>query len=104
MTSYDYVMTMRMVKIADLKVISRTSVLEYRDTRKNLRQIAEELGVVTILEGGVQRSGNRVRINAQLIDAETDEHLWAETYEEDLTAENVFTIQTAIARSIASAL
>ena len=91
-------------RIADLKVISRTSVVEYRDTRKNLRQIADELGVATILEGGVQRSGNRVRINVQLIDAETDEHLWAETYEEDLTAESVFAIQTAIARRIASAL
>ena len=91
-------------RIADLKVISRTSVMEYRDTRKNLRQIADELGAATILEGGVQRSGNRVRINVQLIDAETDEHLWAETYEEDLTAENVFAIQTTIARRIASAL
>jgi TolB-like protein/Tfp pilus assembly protein PilF len=90
--------------IGDLKPISRTSVLEYREKRGNLRQIAEQLGVATILEGGVQRSGNRVRINAQLIDGETDEHLWAETYEEVLTAENVFTIQTAIAQRIASAL
>ena len=62
-------------KIGDLTPISRTSVLGYRDTNKNLRQIADELGVATVLEGGVQRSGTRVRINAQLIDAETDEHL-----------------------------
>jgi TolB-like protein/Tfp pilus assembly protein PilF len=91
-------------KIGDLKPISRTSVLGYRDTNKNLRQIADELGVTTVLEGGVQRSGERVRINAQLIDAETDEHLWAETYDENLTAENVFAIQTDIAGRIASAL
>ena len=62
------------------------------------------MGVAAVLEGGVQRSANRVRINAQLIDAETDEHLWAETYEADLTAENVFAIQTNIAQRIASAL
>jgi TolB-like protein len=100
---HDDILT-HLYKIGDLKVISRTSVLEYRDTKKNLREIADELGVATVLEGGVQRSGNRVRINVQLIDAETDEHLWAETYEEDLTAENVFTIQTTIAQRIASAL
>jgi serine/threonine-protein kinase len=100
---HDDILT-HLYKIGDLKVISRTSVLEYRDTRKNLREIADELGVATILEGGVQRAGNRVRINVQLIDAETDEHLWAETYEEDLTAENVFAIQTDIAQRIASAL
>jgi TolB-like protein/Flp pilus assembly protein TadD len=91
-------------KIGDLKPISRTSVLEYRERRENLKQIADELGVETILEGGVQRSVNRVRINVQLINAETDEHLWAETYDEDLTAENVFAVQTDIAKRIASAL
>jgi TolB-like protein/Tfp pilus assembly protein PilF len=91
-------------KIGDLRPISRTSVMEYANTTKNLRQIAEELGVATVLEGGVQRSGDRVRINVQLIDAETDEHIWAEVYEEELTAENVFTIQTDIARRIALAL
>jgi TolB-like protein len=100
---HDDILT-HLYKIGDLKVISRTSVMEYRDTKKNLRQIADELGVATVLEGGVQRSGNRVRINVQLIDAETDEHLWAETYEEDLTAQNVFTIQTDIAERIARAL
>ncbi len=87
-----------------LKVISRTSVMEYRDTTKNLRQIGEELGVATILEGAVQRSGNRVRINAQLINAVSDEHLWADTFDRELTPENVFDIQTEIAAAIAGAL
>ena len=87
-----------------LKVISRTSVMEYRDTTKNLRQIGEELGVATILEGAVQRSGNRVRINAQLINAVSDEHLWADTFDRELTPENVFEIQTEIAAAIAGAL
>ena len=71
----------RLAKVADLRVISRTSVMEYRNTTKNMIQIGEELGVGSILEGGVQRSGNTVRINMQLIDARTDEHLWAEVYD-----------------------
>ena len=87
-----------------LKVISRTSVMEYRDTTKNLREIGEELGVATILEGAVQRAGNRVRINAQLINARSDEHLWADTFDRELTPENVFEIQTEIAAAIADAL
>jgi TolB-like protein/Tfp pilus assembly protein PilF len=87
-----------------LKVISRTSVMEYRDTTKNLREIGEELGVATILEGAVQRSGDRVRINAQLINARSDEHLWADTFDRELTPENVFEIQTEIAAAIAGAL
>jgi len=91
-------------KIAALKVISRTSVMSYRDTTKNLRQIGEELGVANILEGGVQRAGNAVRINVQLIDAATDAHLWAKVYDRQLTAENLFAIQTEIAREIANAL
>jgi len=91
-------------KINDLKVISRTSVMEYRDTTKNLRQIGTELGVASILEGAVQRSGNQVRINVQLIDARTDRHLWAENYDRELTAENLFAIQTEIAKAIATAL
>jgi TolB-like protein len=65
-------------KIGSMKVISRTSVMEYRDTIKKIPQIAQELGVANILEGGIQRSGNHVRINVQLIDAATDDHLWAE--------------------------
>jgi TolB-like protein len=94
----------QLAKIAAIKVISRTSVMEYRDTTKNLRQIGEELGVATIMEGAVQRIGNRMRINAQLIDASSDEHLWAESYDRELTAANVFDIQTEIARAIAAAL
>ncbi len=91
-------------KINALKVTSRTSVKEYRDTEKSIPEIATELGVETVLEGGVQRAGNQVRINVQLIDPATDEHLWAETYDAELTAENVFSIQSEIARSVASAL
>jgi TolB-like protein len=91
-------------KINALKVTSRTSVKEYRDTEKSIPEIAAELGVETVLEGGVQRAGNQVRINVQLIDPATDEHLWAETYDAELTAENVFAIQSQIARSVADAL
>ncbi len=91
-------------KIGALKVISRTSVSEYRDTTKKLPQIAQELGVANIVEGGVQRSGAQVRINVQLIDAATDEHLWAEIYDRELTTENLFAIQSEISRAIAEAL
>lgn len=91
-------------KIGSLKVISRTSVMEYRDTTKKIPQIARELGVANILEGGIQRSGNRVRINVQLIDAETDRHLWAETFDRELTAENIFATQSEISLIIADAL
>jgi len=85
-------------------VISRTSVMDYRDTTKRIPEIAAELGVATIVEGAVQRSGSKVRITAQLIDARTDEHLWAESYDRALTADNLFDIQTEIATSIAGAL
>ena len=91
-------------KISALKVISRTSVMEYRNTTKNLKTIGAELGVATVLEGGVQRAGDRVRINVQLIDAATDKHLWADTYDRRLTAANIFAIQTEIATAIADAL
>ena len=91
-------------RIAELKVISRTSVMSYRDTEKNIKQIARELGVATILEGGVQRAGDSIRINVQLIDAASDEHLWAKIYDRQLTAENIFAIQTEIAQAIANAL
>lgn len=100
---HDDILT-QLSKIGALRVISRTSVMEYRDSPKNLRQIADELGASVVLEGGVQRSGQRVRVNAQLIDAGTDAHLWAETYDEDLTPENIFAIQSQLARSIADAL
>jgi len=91
-------------KIGSLKVISRTSVMEYKDTTKKIPQIARELGVANILEGGIQRTGNQVRINVQLIDAVTDEHLWAEIYDRELTAENIFAIQSEISKAIAEAL
>jgi tetratricopeptide (TPR) repeat protein len=78
--------------------------MEYRNTTKNLKTIGQELGVATVLEGGVQRAGDRVRINVQLIDAATDEHLWADTYDRQLTAANIFAIQTEIATAIADAL
>lgn len=94
----------RLANISALKVISRTSVMEYRNTSKNLREIAEELGVGTILEGAVQRVGDNVRINAQLIDAATDDHLWAKTYDRQLTAANLFAIQSEISEEITRAL
>jgi TolB-like protein/Tfp pilus assembly protein PilF len=94
----------QLAKIDAFSVISRTSVMEYRETTKNLKQIGEELGVGNIMEGAVQRSGNRVRINVQLIDAGSDEHLWAEVYDRELTTENLFDIQSEIARAIAAAL
>jgi TolB-like protein/cytochrome c-type biogenesis protein CcmH/NrfG len=94
----------QLAKIDDLKVISRTSVMEYRDTSKKIPEIAKELGVATILEGGIQRAGNRIRINAQLIDVSTDEHLWAETFDREMTVENIFEIQTEITRQIVTAV
>jgi TolB-like protein/Flp pilus assembly protein TadD len=89
-------------KLGDLRVISRTSVMQYAGTTKPIGQIAGELGVGVVLEGSVQRAGNRVRVQAQLIDAATDEHLWAERYDRDLT--DVFAIQSDIAQQIATAL
>jgi TolB-like protein/Flp pilus assembly protein TadD len=89
-------------KIGDLKVISRTSVMSYRGHASNLREIGKALGVSTILEGSVRRAGNRVRVNVQLIDATTDEHLWASDYDRDLT--DVFAIQTDLAQKIANEL
>ncbi len=94
----------RLANVDSLKVISRTSVMDYRDTTKNLRQVGEELGVATILEGAVQRSGNSVRINVQLIDAKTDKHLWAKTYDRALSTRNIFAIQSEISAEIATAL
>jgi TolB-like protein/cytochrome c-type biogenesis protein CcmH/NrfG len=89
-------------KIGDLKVISRTSVMPYRGKASNLREIGKALGVGTILEGSVRRIGNRVRVNVQLINAENDEHLWAEDYDRELT--DVFAIQTDLAQKIANEL
>jgi TolB-like protein/Tfp pilus assembly protein PilF len=89
-------------KIGDLKVISRTSVMQYRGRPTNVRDIGKALGVSNILEGSVRRSGNRVRVNVQLIDANTDEHLWANDYDRDVT--DVFAIQSDLAHEIANAL
>ena len=91
-------------KIDSLTVISRTSVMKYRETQLSIPEIAAELGVATVVEGGVQRAGNWVRVNVQLIEARSDRHLWAETYDAELTPANIFSIQSDIARQIAAAL
>src|SRR5438094_4285391 len=92
-----------LAKIADLKVISRTSVMQYKSgLARNLRKIGEELGVAHVVEGSVQRAANKVRVNAQLIDARNDAHLWAQTYDRDLA--DVFAIQSEIAKAIADQL
>lgn len=92
-----------LAKVADLRVISRTSVMQYKDTAKrNLKEIARALNAAHVLEGTVQRSGNRVRVSAQLIDARTDAHLWAEQYDRELA--DVFAIQSEIAQKIAREL
>jgi len=88
--------------VGELKVVSRTSVMEYRDTKKNARQIAAELGVGSLLEGSVRRAGNRVRITAQLVDARSDKHLWAKSYDRELT--DIFSLQSELATEITRAL
>ena len=92
----------QLAKIRDLKVISHSSVMRYKGTQKPIQTIAAELGVATVLEGSVRRAGNRVRIVGQLIDARSDEHLWAETYDREL--KDVFAIQGEVAQRIAAAL
>ena len=91
-----------LARVEGLKVISRTSIMRYKGTDKPMRQIAEELGVASILEGSVRQAGQRVRITAQLIDAASDEHLWADRYDRDL--EDIFAIQTDVAERIVEAL
>ena len=92
-----------LAKIADLRVISRTSVMQYKGgAERNVREIGQQLGVAHLLEGSVQRSGNRVRVTAELIDARTDTHQWAEHYDRDLA--DVFGIQSEIAKAIADQL
>jgi len=92
-----------LARIANLKVISRTSVMQYKSGgKRNLRQIANELGVAHVVEGSVQRAANRVRVTAQLIDARTDTHLWVERYDRPL--DDVFAIQSEIAKAIAGQL
>jgi adenylate cyclase len=94
--------TANLARLGDLRVISRTSAMTYRDTPLGARDIGRELGVAHVLEGSVRRQGDRVRIVAQLIDAATDRHLWAETYDRD--AQDIFEIQSDVARRIARAL
>jgi len=95
---------MQLSRIDSLTVISRTSMMRYRDTSLTIPEIAAELGVATVIEGRVQWAGDHVRVNVQLIDAATDRHLWAETYDAELTAVNIFAIQSDIARQVAAAL
>jgi len=92
----------RLAKISALKVISRTSTTRYTSHPDNLRQIARELGVANILEGSVQRAEGAVRVNVQLIETETDSHLWAETYDRDI--KNIFSVESEIAQNVADAL
>jgi serine/threonine protein kinase/Flp pilus assembly protein TadD len=89
-------------KVRELRVISRTSVMRYKHSEKSIPEIGRELGVATILEGSVRRAGERVRIVAQLLDVQTDEHMWAETYDRDM--KDVFAIQSDVAEKIAMAL
>src|SRR5262249_39131685 len=97
----DEVLT-RLAKTTDLKVISRTSTQQYQSKPRNLAQIAKQLGVANILEGSVQRSADRVRVNVQLINAQTDFHLWAETYDRELT--DIFGVESDIAKGVARPL
>ncbi|MEJ2322789.1 MAG: glutamate synthase-related protein [Gammaproteobacteria bacterium] len=94
----------KLAQTPSMLVVSRTSVMEYKDVQRNMREIGAALGADAILEGGVQSAGNRIRINAQLIDAKTDEHLWAETYDRELTTASIFDVQDDIALAIAEAL
>ncbi|MFL6596931.1 MAG: protein kinase domain-containing protein, partial [Chthoniobacterales bacterium] len=98
----DQILT-NLAQIAELKVISRTSVMQYKSgAPRNLREIGQQLGVARVVQGSVQRAANKVRVNAQLIDARTDAHLWAQTYDRDLA--DVFAIQSEIAKAIADQL
>jgi len=100
---HDDILT-QLARIDSLTVISRTSVEKFRDTTQSMKEIGDVLGVKNILEGGVQRAGDRVRINVQLIDVSTDDSLWAQTYDRALTTANIFGIQSEISTAIAEAL
>src|SRR5437868_4893258 len=93
---------MRLAKIADLKVVSRTSTVRYKRSPENLREIATQLGVANVLEGSVQRTADRVHVNVQLIKAASDTHLWAEAYDRKLT--DIFAVESEIAKTIADTL
>jgi TolB-like protein/Tfp pilus assembly protein PilF len=100
---HDDILT-QLTKIGAMKVIARTSVEQFRETKLSTKEIGEKLGVTRVLEGSVQRAGDRVRVTAQLIDTTSDAHLWAESYDRELTAANIFAIQSEVATSIAAAL
>ena len=100
---HDDILT-QLTKIGALKVIARTSVEQFRDAKLTTKEIGEKLGVTKILEGGVQRAGDRVHVTVQLIDAGTDAHVWAESYDRELSAANIFAIQSEVATAIAGAL
>lgn len=89
-----------LARIKSVRTVSRTTVLKYRDSAMTIPEIADELGVATIVEGGVQRAGNSVRVNVQLIDAAADRPLWTQTFDRELTAANIFAIQSEIAQAI----
>ena len=101
-SGFTEVIIANLAKVKDLMVISRTSVMRYKNTKMSLKDIANELNVAHILEGSIQRTNNKIRVVGQLIEASSDKHVWAETY--DASFENIFTIQTNIATEIASAL
>ena len=92
----------RLAKISALKVISRTSSMRYASRPDDLREIAKQLGVANILEGSVQRAAGAVRVNVQLIEAESDSHLWAESYDRDI--KNIFSVESEVAQNVADAL
>src|SRR5262249_15271094 len=92
----------RLSKIADLKVISRTSTLNYKSRPENVPEIARQLNVAHVLEGSVQKSGDSVRVNVQLIKAAIDSHLWADTFDRKLT--DIFSVESEIAKAIADQL
>jgi len=100
---HDDILT-QLAKLGALQVIARTSVMRYAGSTSTVPEIGRELGVDVVLEGGVQRAGDNIRLNVQLIDAESDAHLWADTYDRALTTENVFAIQSEVAQAIAGAL
>src|SRR5262249_41419933 len=92
----------RLAKIADLKVISRTSTQRYQSKPPDVAEIAKQLGVANILEGSVQKAADQVRVNVQLINAQTDSHLWADTYDRKLT--DVFAVESEVAKRIAESM
>jgi len=101
-SGFTEVIIANLAKVKDLMVISRTSVMRYKNTKMSLKDIAKELNVANILEGSIQKTGNKIRVVGQLIETSTDKHIWAETYDSDF--DDIFSIQTSIATEIASAL